>query len=318
MHSSCLNCQSNFRLKVLPPSRVIRETQLFQHLYHYCFSAVTALCFSISSSSVSALCFCICDPAFVFQRSCSSICVLASMFQHLLCVLHNQPISINDNLDHLRQLLCSSSVSALCFSIYVPAFVFQHLCFSICVLASMFQHLLCVLHNQPIAINDNLDHLHRLLCSSSVSALCFSICVPAFVFQHLCFSIYVLASMFQHLLCVLHNQPIAINDNLDHLRQLLCSISVSALCFSICVPAFVVQHLCFSICVSASVFQHLLCVLHKQSISLNDNLDHLLHLCSTLTICVIAAIAILPTISPFGIDGNMSFISPHLTSREKG
>jgi hypothetical protein len=26
--SSCLNCQSNFRLKFLPPSRVIRETQL--------------------------------------------------------------------------------------------------------------------------------------------------------------------------------------------------------------------------------------------------------------------------------------------------
>ena len=26
--SSCLNCQSNFRLKILPPSRVIRDTQL--------------------------------------------------------------------------------------------------------------------------------------------------------------------------------------------------------------------------------------------------------------------------------------------------
>jgi hypothetical protein len=214
--SSCLNCQSNFRLKVLPPSRVIRETQPFQHLYHYCVSAVTALCFSISSSSVSALCFCTCDPTFVFQHSCSSICVLASMFQHLLCVLHNQPIAINDNLDHLRQLLCSSSVSALCFSI----------------------------------------------------------CVPAFVFQHLCFSIYVLASMFQHVL---------------------------ALCFSICVPTFVFHHLCFSICVLASMFQHLLCVLHKQSIALNDNLDHLHHLYSTLTICVIVAIAILPTLSLCGI-----------------
>jgi hypothetical protein len=31
------------------------------------------------------------------------------MFQHLLCVLHNQPIAINDNLNHLRQ----SSVIAI-------------------------------------------------------------------------------------------------------------------------------------------------------------------------------------------------------------
>jgi hypothetical protein len=135
-------------------------------MYHYCVSAVTTLCFSISSSSVSALCFCICDPAFVFQHSCSSICVLASMFQHLLCVLHNQPIAINDNLDHLRQLLCSSSVfQHLCTSICVPALVFQHLCFSIFVSASVFQHLLCVLHKQSIALNDNLDHL-RHLCST--------------------------------------------------------------------------------------------------------------------------------------------------------
>jgi hypothetical protein len=110
------------------------------------------------------------------------------------------------------------------------------------------------------------QHLRSSICvpASVIQLLCFSICVPAFVFQHL---------------CVLHNQPIAINDNLNHLRQLLCSSSVSALCFSICVPAFVFQHLCFSICVSASVFQHLLCVLHKQSIAINDNLDHLLHLC---------------------------------------
>jgi hypothetical protein len=39
------------------------------------------------------------------------------------------------------------------------------------------------------------------------------------------------------------------------------------LCCSICV------------CVSATVFQHLLCMLYKQSIAINDNLDHLRHLC---------------------------------------
>jgi hypothetical protein len=37
----------------------------------------------------------------------------------------------------------------------------------------------------------------------------------------------------------------------------------------------------------------------------------------TLIICVISTIAIFPTISPFGIDGNMFFIAPPLTSRTK-
>jgi hypothetical protein len=36
--------------------------------------------------------------------------------------------------------------------------------------------------------------------------------------------------------------------------------------------AFVLQRLCFSFCVPASV-------LHTQSIAINDNLDHLRHLC---------------------------------------
>ena len=116
---------------------------VFQHMYHYCVSDVATLCFSISSSiCVPAsvfqhLCSIICVSASVFQHLCSIICVLASMFQHLLCVLHNQPISINDNLNHLRQLLCSSSISALCFCICDP-FVFQHLCSSICVPTSVF------------------------------------------------------------------------------------------------------------------------------------------------------------------------------------
>jgi hypothetical protein len=38
---------------------------------------------------------------------------------------------------------------------------------------------------------------------------------------------------------------------------------------------------------------------------------------TTLIICVISAVAIFPTISPFGIDGNMFFIAPPLTSRTK-
>jgi hypothetical protein len=183
---------------------ISKDPVLFQHSFQHCVSTtVPALCSSI----------CVCVPEFVFQHLCSSICVSASVFQHL----------------------CSSicdCVSAFC----VPAFVFQHLCSSICVPASVivFQH------------------------------LCTSICVSAFVFQHLCSSTCVLASMFQHLLCVFHNQPIAIYDNLDR--------------------------------------------------SITNRLPSM----TTLTVCVISAIAIFPTISPFGIDGNMSFIAPPLTSRAKG
>jgi hypothetical protein len=81
----------------------------------------------------------------VFQQSCSSICDSAN-----ICV----------------RTCVAASVFAFCVAASVYSFVLQHLC----------------------------------------SHLCFSICVPTFVFQHL-----------QRLLCVLHKQSIAINDNLNHL-----------------------------------------------------------------------------------------------------
>jgi hypothetical protein len=83
----------------------------------------------------------------VFQQSCSSICDSAN-----ICV----------------RTCVAASVFAFCVAASVYSFVLQHLC----------------------------------------SHLCFSICVPTFVFQHL-----------QRLLCVLHKQSIAINDNLNHLLQ---------------------------------------------------------------------------------------------------
>ena len=74
--------------------------------------------------------------------------------------------------------------------------------------------------------------------------------------------------------------------------------------------AFVLQrlclHLCCSVCVSASVFLHLF--------SIHNRLPSM----TTLIICVIFAVAIFPTISPFGIDGNMSFISPPFDIKGKG
>jgi hypothetical protein len=110
---------------------------------------IQLLCFSIyvPASSFQPLCFSICVPASAFQPLCSSICDSASVFQHL----------------------CSSiCVPSFC----VPTSVFQHLCSSICVPASVFLHLLCVLHNQLIAINDNLDSL-RHLCYSHISNIFF-------------------------------------------------------------------------------------------------------------------------------------------------
>jgi hypothetical protein len=76
--------------------------------------------------------------------------------------------------------------------------------------------------------------------------ICVSFCVPA-LFQH-CVSASVFAFVLQQFAFVF------------------------SICVRICVAAFVLQHLCFSFCVPASV-------LHKQSIAINDNLDHLRHLC---------------------------------------
>jgi hypothetical protein len=186
-----------------------------------------------------------CVPASAFQHLCSSICVSASVCQHLrLCFSFYVPASLVrvDILDcsitdchqwhsltvfviscvaafvSVFQQLCSSiCVSAsvlqhLCFSIYVSASVFQHLCFSICLLASMFQHLcsstcVCSISN-------------RLPSMTILDPICVIFCVAAFVslFQH-CVS----TSVYQHL------------------------------CSSTCVPAFVFQHLCFSFCVPASL-----------------------------------------------------------------
>jgi hypothetical protein len=157
--------------------------------------------------------------------------------------------------------------------------MFQHLCSSTC----------------ACSITNRLPSMTTLtICVSFCVPALFQHCVSAFVFQHLCSSTCA---------CSITNR--------------LPSMTTLTICVSFCVPALfqhcvstsVYQHLCFSVCVSASVFQHLLCVLHKQSIAINDNLNHLLQS---------SVISISPTISPFGIDGNMSFISPPLTSRAKG
>jgi hypothetical protein len=125
---------------------VFQPSAVFQHMYQHCVSAVTALCFSISSSYVSALCFCICDSASVFHHLCSNTCVPAFVFQHLC-----SSICVSASVFH-----------HLCFSICVSAFVFQHLCFSFCVSASVFQ-LLCSIISCACSITNRLPSMKTVI-----------------------------------------------------------------------------------------------------------------------------------------------------------
>jgi hypothetical protein len=161
--SSCLNCQSNFRLKVFLLFSTPTAVSLLVYSF-FCFSHASILLdflnclFTLPPLRMPphvTLCSSICVSAFVILHLCFSIYVSASVIQHL------------------------------CFSIYVSASVIQHLCFSIYVSTSVIQHLCFTIY----------------VSASVIQHLCFSIYVSASVIQHLCFSI--LASMFQYLLCVL-------------------------------------------------------------------------------------------------------------------
>ena len=182
--SSCLNCQSNFRLKVFLLFLTPTAVSFFVYSF-FCFSQASVLpdflnwLFTLPPLRMPPhvmLCSSLCVPTSMVLQSCSSTRVPAVMFQHLRF---------------------SSRVPALvfqqsCFSIYVSAVVFQQSCFSIYVSSSVIQH------------------------------LCFSIYVSSFVIQHLClcFSNYVSASaiVFQLLCSNTCACSIVINDNLNHLR----------------------------------------------------------------------------------------------------
>jgi hypothetical protein len=140
--SSCLNCQSNFRLKFFLLFLTPTAVSFFVYSF-FCFSYASVLpdflnwLFTLppvhmpphatlcSSSRVPAVVFQHSSsssrvPAFVFQHSCSSSRVLAFMFQ---------------------QSCFSIRVPASCSSSRVPAFMFQQSCFSIHVPAVVFQQL---------------------------------------------------------------------------------------------------------------------------------------------------------------------------------
>jgi hypothetical protein len=238
--SSCLNCQSNFRLKVFLLFLTPTAVSFFVYSF-FCFSHASVLpdflnwLFTLPPLRMPphvTLCSSICVSASVVLQSCSSTRVPAVVFQHLRLS------------SRVPAVVFQHSCSVVVFSIYVFSIVFQQSCFSIRVPAVVFQQSCFSIY----------------VSSSVIQQLCFSIHVPAVVFQHSCFSICdsanicvrtcVAASVFA--LCVAASVY-------SFVLQHLCS------CFSNCVPA------------SAIVFQLLclLCVLHKQSIAINDNLNHL-------------------------------------------
>jgi hypothetical protein len=160
--SSCLNCQSNFRLKVFLLFLTPTAVSFFVYSF-FCFSHASVLpdflnwLFTLPPLRMPphvTLCSSICVSASVVLQSCSSTRVPAVVFQHLR-LSSRVPAVVFQHL--ASQQSCSSS--------RVPAFMFQQSCFSIYVSASVIQH------------------------------LCFSIYVSASVIQHLCFSIYVSVSL---------------------------------------------------------------------------------------------------------------------------
>jgi hypothetical protein len=261
----CLNCQSNFRLKVFLLFLTPTAVSFFVYSF-FCFSHSSVLpdflnwLFTLPPLCMPphvTLCSSLCVSTSVVLQSCSSTRVPAVVFQHLRLSSRVPAVVFQ----HLRFIICDSAVvfQHLRLSSRVPAVVFQHLRFIICDSAVVFQHS-CSSSRVPASVIQPTSVFALVLqhlCS------CFSNCVPAsaIVFQLLCSNTCA---------CSITNR--------------LSSMTTLTICVSFCVPtlfqhcvsasvfAFVLQRLCFSFCVPASV-------LHTQSIAINDNLDHLRHLC---------------------------------------
>jgi hypothetical protein len=162
---SCLNCQSNFRLKVFLLFLTPTAVSFFVYSF-FCFSHASVLpdflnwLFTLPPLHMpphATLCSSNRVPAVVFQQSCFSSRVPAVVFQQS-CSSNRVPTVV------FQQSCSSSRVPAVVFqqshsSIRVPAVVFQQSCSSSRVPVVVFQH------------------------------LCFSSRVPSFVFQQSCSSV---------------------------------------------------------------------------------------------------------------------------------
>jgi hypothetical protein len=175
--SSCLNCQSNFRLKVFLLFLTPTAVSFFVYSF-FCFSHASVLpdflnwLFTSASSTHATSCNA------VFQQSCSSIRVPAVVFQQSCFNIY----------------VSASVIQHLCFSIYVSAFVIQHLCFSIYVSVSVIQQLCFSNYDSAIVFqilcsNTCACSITNRLSSMTTLTICVSFCVPAFVCQHLRLSI---------------------------------------------------------------------------------------------------------------------------------
>jgi hypothetical protein len=143
--------------------------------------------------------------------------------------------------------------------------VLQHLClcFSNCVPASAIVFQLLCSNTCACSITNRLSSMTTL-------TICVSFCVPA-LFSHLCCSICVRICVAASVFAFVLQQHLC-----SHLCCSVCVRICVAACFSICVRICVAA----SLCVPAScVFLLHLFLIYKQSIAINDNLDHLRHLC---------------------------------------
>jgi hypothetical protein len=191
--SSCLNCQSNFRLKVFLLFLTPTAVSFFVYSF-FCFSHASVLpdflnwLFTLPPLHMpphATLCSSSRVPAVVFQQSCSSSRVPAVVFQQscsssrVPAVVFQQSCSSSRVPAVVFQQSCSSSRSSSC-----SAVVFQQSCSSMCssirVPAVVFQH------RVPAFVFSS-------RVPASVPASCSSICVSASTFQ--CDSAFV----FQHL-----------------------------------------------------------------------------------------------------------------------
>jgi hypothetical protein len=176
--SSCLNCQSNFRLKSLSAFLDSNCSFLFR-LFVLLLLRANILpdflnwLFTLPPLRMPphvTLCSSLCVPTSVVLQSCSSTRVPAVVFQHLRFSSRVPAVVFQ----HLRFI---SRVPAVVFqhlrlSSRVPAVVFQHLCFISRVPAVVFQHLR-LSSRVPAVVFQHLRFISR---------------VPAVVFQYLCFS----------------------------------------------------------------------------------------------------------------------------------
>jgi hypothetical protein len=143
----CLNCQSNFRLKVFLLFLTPTVVSFFVYSF-FCFSHASVLpdfvnwLFTLPPLRMPphvTLCSSICVSASVVLQSCSSTRVPAVVFQHLRLSSRVPAVVFQ----HLRFIICDSAVvfQHSCSSSRVSAFTSQQSCSSSRVSASTFHHL---------------------------------------------------------------------------------------------------------------------------------------------------------------------------------